>query len=68
MKNAAQETIDGFAKRSDKTVASIAMAFALGGATVAGIPARVVGRCTVDEPALEMDSTFPYIVNDGAGI
>jgi serine O-acetyltransferase len=36
--------------------------------TVAGIPARVVGRCTVDEPALEMDSTFPYIVNDGAGI
>lgn len=36
--------------------------------TVAGIPARVVGRCTVAEPALEMDSTFPFIVNDGAGI
>ena len=27
--------------------------------TVAGIPARVVARCTVDEPALEMDATFP---------
>jgi serine O-acetyltransferase len=25
--------------------------------TVAGVPARVVGRCTVDEPALEMDAT-----------
>jgi serine O-acetyltransferase len=28
--------------------------------TVAGIPARVVGRCTVEEPALEMDVTFPF--------
>jgi serine O-acetyltransferase len=28
--------------------------------TVAGIPARVVGRCTVAEPALEMDSSFPF--------
>lgn len=37
-------------------------------ATVAGIPARVVGRCTVAEPALEMDSTFPYSVEGGAGI
>jgi serine O-acetyltransferase len=37
-------------------------------ATVAGIPARVVGRCTVPEPALEMDSTFPLIVEDGGGI
>jgi serine O-acetyltransferase len=36
--------------------------------TVAGIPARVVGRCTVAEPALEMDSTFPYTVEEGAGI
>ena len=35
--------------------------------TVAGIPARVVGRCTVAEPALEMDSTFPY-AEGGAGI
>ena len=37
-------------------------------ATVAGIPARVVGRCAVEQPALEMDSTFPYHVEDGAGI
>lgn len=36
--------------------------------TVAGIPARVVGRCNVAEPALEMDSTFPFSVEDGAGI
>lgn len=36
--------------------------------TVAGIPARVVGRCTVAEPALEMDSTFPFAVEEGAGI
>src|SRR4051812_23469979 len=35
--------------------------------TVAGIPARVVGRCTVPEPALEMDATFPYVV-EGGGI
>jgi serine O-acetyltransferase len=33
--------------------------------TVAGIPARVVGRCTVAEPALEMDATFP---EEGSGI
>ena len=32
MKAADQETIDGFAKRSDKTVTTIAIAFALGGA------------------------------------
>lgn len=36
--------------------------------TVAGIPARVVGRCTVAEPALEMDASFPFTVEDGAGI
>jgi serine O-acetyltransferase len=35
--------------------------------TVAGIPARVVGRCTVAEPALEMDATFPFVL-DGGGI
>jgi serine O-acetyltransferase len=33
--------------------------------TVAGVPARVVGRCTVDEPALVMDATFPF---EGEGI
>ncbi|MBX9789137.1 MAG: serine O-acetyltransferase [Pirellulales bacterium] len=38
------------------------------GTTVAGIPARVVGRCTVAEPALEMDATFPYSVEAGGGI
>lgn len=32
MKNVAQGTIDTFAKRTDKTVASITMAFAVGGA------------------------------------
>jgi serine O-acetyltransferase len=36
--------------------------------TVAGIPARVVGRCTVAEPALEMDSTFPFVMEGGGGI
>ena len=36
--------------------------------TVAGIPARVVARCTVEEPALEMDSTFPFTVESGGGI
>jgi serine O-acetyltransferase len=36
--------------------------------TVAGIPARVVGKCTVAEPALEMDSTFPFVVEGGTGI
>jgi serine O-acetyltransferase len=35
--------------------------------TVAGIPARVVGKCTVAEPALEMDATFPF-PDSGAGI
>src|SRR5882757_3290778 len=32
--------------------------------TVAGIPARVVAKCTVAEPALEMDSTFPFTAED----
>jgi serine O-acetyltransferase len=35
--------------------------------TMAGIPARVVGQCTVAEPALEMDATFPF-PDSGAGI
>jgi serine O-acetyltransferase len=35
--------------------------------TVAGIPARVVGRCTSAEPALEMDSSFPFS-EEGSGI
>lgn len=36
--------------------------------TVAGVPARVVGQCTVAEPALDMDATFPFSVDAGAGI
>jgi hypothetical protein len=36
--------------------------------TAAGIPARVVGRSTVAEPALEMDATFPFPIDGGAGI
>jgi serine O-acetyltransferase len=36
--------------------------------TVAGIPARVVGRCEVEEPALEMDATFPALGEGGDGI
>jgi serine O-acetyltransferase len=36
--------------------------------TVAGIPARVVGKCSVAEPALEMDATFPFPLDGGAGI
>jgi serine O-acetyltransferase len=36
--------------------------------TVAGVPARVVGRCTVAEPALEMDATFPFALESGGGI
>jgi serine O-acetyltransferase len=36
--------------------------------TVAGIPARVVGRCTVAEPALEMDATFPFVMEGGGSI
>jgi serine O-acetyltransferase len=36
--------------------------------TVAGIPAKVVGRCTVAEPSLEMDATFPFAVDAGSGI
>jgi serine O-acetyltransferase len=35
--------------------------------TVAGIPARVVGRPSVEAPALEMDQRFPY-KNVGEGI
>lgn len=36
--------------------------------TVAGVPARIVGRTTVDEPALEMDQSFPHLHVDGGGI
>jgi hypothetical protein len=36
--------------------------------TVAGIPARLVAHSTVDEPALEMDGTFPLLIDGGAGI
>jgi len=36
--------------------------------TVAGVPAKIVGRSQVDVPALEMDQQFPHIFNDGSGI
>jgi serine O-acetyltransferase len=36
--------------------------------TVAGVPAKIVGRTQVDVPALEMDQQFPHIFNDGSGI
>lgn len=36
--------------------------------TVAGVPARIVGRTEVDEPALEMDQQFPHVHTDGGGI
>jgi serine O-acetyltransferase len=36
--------------------------------TVAGVPARIVGRTEVESPALEMDQQFPHIHNDGSGI
>lgn len=36
--------------------------------TVAGVPARVVAQCTVAEPALDMDATFPFSIDAGAGI
>ena len=35
--------------------------------TVAGIPARIVGKPAVAEPALEMDATFPFL-DGGASI
>ncbi|MDR3517106.1 MAG: serine O-acetyltransferase [Azospirillaceae bacterium] len=35
-------------------------------ATVAGVPARVVGRCTSMAPALDMDHSLPHFI--GAGI
>ena len=37
------------------------------GTVVAGIPARVVGRPSVEAPALEMDQRFPH-KNVGEGI
>ena len=36
--------------------------------TVAGVPAEIVGRPAVDEPALEMDQSFPHQHGDGSGI
>lgn len=36
--------------------------------TVAGVPASIVGRTEVEEPALEMDQQFPHLHKDGAGI
>ena len=36
--------------------------------TVAGVPARIVGRTGVAAPALSMDQQFPHVHNDGGGI
>lgn len=36
--------------------------------TVAGVPAEIVARNAVAEPALEMDQQFPHVHSDGGGI
>ena len=36
--------------------------------TVAGVPARIVGKVDVESPALEMDQHFPHIQSAGSGI
>lgn len=36
--------------------------------TVAGVPARIVGRTTVESPSLEMDQQFPHSHAEGSGI
>jgi serine O-acetyltransferase len=36
--------------------------------TVAGVPAKIVGKTEVDSPALEMDQQFPHIQTEGSGI
>ena len=36
--------------------------------TVAGVPARIVGRTDVAQPALSMDQQFPHAFDDGGGI
>ena len=36
--------------------------------TVAGVPAQIVGRPDVEEPALEMNHQFPHSHTDGSGI
>ncbi len=36
--------------------------------TVAGVPARVVGRTEVESPALDMNQQFPHVLTDGSGI
>lgn len=36
--------------------------------TAAGVPARIVSRCEVESPALEMDQQFPHLFAEGSGI
>ena len=36
--------------------------------TVAGVPARLVGRSAVETPALEMNQQFPHSHIEGSGI
>jgi len=36
--------------------------------TVAGTPARVVGKCTVADPALELDANLSFALEGGGGI
>ena len=36
--------------------------------TVAGVPAKIVGRNMVNMPAMEMDQRFPHHFEDGSGI
>lgn len=36
--------------------------------TVAGVPARIVGRASGPSPALEMDQVFPHLFEHGSGI
>jgi serine O-acetyltransferase len=36
--------------------------------TVAGVPARIVGRTEEEAPALDMNQQFPHVQNEGSGI
>jgi serine O-acetyltransferase len=36
--------------------------------TVAGVPAKIVGRPTVESPALAMNQQFPHSHGEGSGI
>ncbi len=36
--------------------------------TVAGVPAKIIGRCEVAEPSRDMDQQIPHIHTDGSGI